>query len=271
MHYYQFNIGDYASHTRGLELMEDLAYRRIIDEYYLAERPLNGRSTDVARLIGMLAHEKSVEYVLGRFFTEVDGTWVHERIESEIKEFKDKQKKNAKAGKASAAARKNKGLGTDAQQTFNGRSTTVQPTNNQEPITNNQSSSLRSEDAPAKRAVVVKPVDVSEEVWSAFKTVRKAKKAPITDLAILGIRREAVKAGIYLEDALTVCCERGWAGFKAEWYTKDASTPKAQSESFYEREQRVKRERWEEMTGRKSSAVIDVTPSPLEISHEPAN
>ena len=119
MHYYQFNIGDYASHTRGLELMEDLAYRRIIDEYYLAERPLNGRSTDVARLIGMLAHEKSVEYVLGRFFKEVDGTWVHERIENEIAEFKDKQKKSAKAGKASAAARKNKGLRTDAQQTFN--------------------------------------------------------------------------------------------------------------------------------------------------------
>jgi len=35
MHYYQFNIGDYASHTRHLSDLEDLAYRRLLDAYYL--------------------------------------------------------------------------------------------------------------------------------------------------------------------------------------------------------------------------------------------
>ena len=53
MHYYQFNIGDYASHTRHLDLLEDLAYRRILDLYYLHERPLNGDATLVAKQIGM--------------------------------------------------------------------------------------------------------------------------------------------------------------------------------------------------------------------------
>jgi len=70
-----------------------------------------------------------------------------------------------------------------------------------------------------------KPVDVSEEVWQSFKLVRNKKKAAITDLAILGIRREAVKAGITLEDAMTICCERGWASFKADWDWRGGSKP----------------------------------------------
>lgn len=279
MHYYQFNIGDYASHTRGLSLLEDLAYRRLIDEYYLAERALNGCSTDVARLIGFVQHAAEVEYILTRFFVATKSGWVHERIETEIAEFKDKQKKNAKAGKASAAARKNKGVRTDVQQTFNERSTTVQPTINQEPLTNNQSSSLRSEEQPAPKrqpvSKVSKPVDVTEEVWQSFQTIRKTKKAAITDLAVLGIRREAVKAGLTLEQAMTTCCERGWAGFKAEWVERDTPAAKGASESFYERDLRAKQERWAEMTGKPfptdDAIVIDITPTTLEISHEPAN
>ena len=39
MHYYSFNIGDYASHTRHLTAIEDLAYRRLLDLYYLHEQP----------------------------------------------------------------------------------------------------------------------------------------------------------------------------------------------------------------------------------------
>jgi len=46
MHYFNFNIGDYASHTRHLSLMEDLAYRRLIDAYYLAEKPFTGTPAD---------------------------------------------------------------------------------------------------------------------------------------------------------------------------------------------------------------------------------
>ena len=69
MHYYQFNIGDYASHTSRLSPIEDLAYRRLLDLYYLNEQPLNGCSTDVAREIGLVGHLLSVEYVLSKFFT----------------------------------------------------------------------------------------------------------------------------------------------------------------------------------------------------------
>ena len=48
--------------------------------------------------------------------------------------------------------------------------------------------------------------------------VRKAKKAgPLTTTAVNGLIREAEKAGKTLEEAVTICCERGWQSLKAEW------------------------------------------------------
>ena len=58
---------------------------------------------------------------------------------------------------------------------------------------------------------------VAEQVIDDFKALRKSKRAAITPTAINGIRREAAKAGITLEAALAMCCERGWSGFKADW------------------------------------------------------
>lgn len=60
---------------------------------------------------------------------------------------------------------------------------------------------------------------ISEKVVIDFKTLRKSKKAPITETALEGIKREAEKAGLTFEAALKTCCERGWVGFKAEWIT----------------------------------------------------
>jgi uncharacterized membrane protein len=39
----------------------------------------------------------------------------------------------------------------------------------------------------------------------------------VTATAIAGIRKEAAAAGMTLEAAMRMCCERGWAGFKADW------------------------------------------------------
>lgn len=66
MHYYQFHIGDYMSHTRHLSLYEDLAYRRLLDFYFLHEQPIRHR--DIARQIGMRDHEEDVLTVLNEFF-----------------------------------------------------------------------------------------------------------------------------------------------------------------------------------------------------------
>lgn len=68
-----------------------------------------------------------------------------------------------------------------------------------------------------KATDVATPDGVSQSVWDDFKTLRKAKKAPITQRAVDGIIVEANKAGWSLEQALTECVVRGWQSFKAEW------------------------------------------------------
>lgn len=65
---------------------------------------------------------------------------------------------------------------------------------------------------------VAAPDGVSPSLWTDFKKLRVAKKAAITDTAMQGIYRESEKAGVSMSDALTMCCERGWATFKADWY-----------------------------------------------------
>ena len=104
MHYYQFNIGDYMSHTRNLSLLEDLAYRRLLDEYYLHEQPLNSVITSVARQIGMREHEDIIQYILESFFLlKEDGSgWTNARCDREIEQYRARLSNASKAGKASA-------------------------------------------------------------------------------------------------------------------------------------------------------------------------
>jgi len=91
-----------------------------------------------------------------------------------------------------------------------------------------QSDSLETEtetkkETEKKATVVATPDGVSQSVWDDFKTLRKAKKAPITQRAIDGLIAEAAKAGWTLEQALTECCVRGWQAFKADWVAKPAN------------------------------------------------
>ncbi len=52
-----------------------------------------------------------------------------------------------------------------------------------------------------------------------YLVIRKSKKVgPLTETALQGIQREAETAGLPVAEAIRVCCEHGWAGFKATWY-----------------------------------------------------
>lgn len=90
--------------------------------------------------------------------------------------------------------------------------------------------------APKRKRVsnVQKPESVSEQVWEDFSALRTKRRAPITETALRGIQREAEKAGISLEAALSTCCERGWQGFKAEWYRREKLEQKNASKAEYQ-------------------------------------
>jgi hypothetical protein len=72
---------------------------------------------------------------------------------------------------------------------------------------------------------ISKPDEVSEQVWLDFLQLRKAKRASLTATALEGIRREAVKAGLSLNDALATSCRRGWQGFEAVWLQNEKLKP----------------------------------------------
>ena len=55
-----------------------------------------------------------------------------------------------------------------------------------------------------------------------FLALRKGKRAASTATAMRAIVREAGKSGMGLQDALTLCCAKGWAGFEAGWVGQQA-------------------------------------------------
>ena len=100
MHYYQFNIGDYAKRTRHLTNLEDLAYRRLIDLYYTDESPMPDNLSQIARLVSMRENKDEIKNVLSDFFILEDGFWVNKRADEEISKY------HAKAGNARANGKK---------------------------------------------------------------------------------------------------------------------------------------------------------------------
>lgn len=143
MRYYQFHVGDYAAASRYLSLLEDLAFRRLLDIYYLDEKPLPASVEDCARLIGMREQVAEVKEVLFRFFTLEDGKgWVNHRADREIASCAAQHDAAKRAGQASAQRRRN-GAATPVEHPLNDRSTPVEhplsdrSTTVQPPITHN--------------------------------------------------------------------------------------------------------------------------------------
>ena len=198
MHFYSFNIGDYMSHTVHLSLMEDLAYRRCLDIYYLHEKPLPEDATEVARLIRMPEHKPEVVQVLKEFFTHDVGTgYVHKRTNEEITKYQAKIQAASRAGKASALARSN------------ASSTKVQPNKKQETLNKKQETNIK------------RPNNVTKKTWDDFLIHRKNLKKPLTETAFKGIKKEVSKTSISLEDALVMVQARGWQSFKSDWIKEE--------------------------------------------------
>jgi len=219
------------SHTRHLSHYEDLAYRRLLDFYFLHEQPIKHR--DAARHIGMKDHEEDVLTVLNEFFISTENGFVNAYADKQIAEFHKHQAVSAYG----AFIRDNPSLkeilskedfifhylaksidvyigtlmGNDVPIMSTRSGDDAPLTTNHKPITINHKDKATS---------VAPPKGVSDSVWQEFKSLRKAKKAPITQRAIDAITTEANKAGWTLEKALEECVVRGWQAFKADWVVK---------------------------------------------------
>jgi uncharacterized protein YdaU (DUF1376 family) len=102
VNYYPHHIGDYAKDTRHLSMLEDGAYRRLIDVYYSHEIPLPKDEASVCRLVCARGRDEkaAVGVVLREFFTLAEDGWRHKRCDEEIEKAQDKRIKAAEsAGK----------------------------------------------------------------------------------------------------------------------------------------------------------------------------
>lgn len=95
MNFYQFHIGDYASATRHLSWLEDAAYRRLLDVYYVKECPLPNDHRAIYRLVCASSNEEreAVDTVLSEFFTLTENGFSHVRCDAEIAVMQDKKNK----------------------------------------------------------------------------------------------------------------------------------------------------------------------------------
>ena len=104
MLWYKFWIGDYITHTTHLADAEDLAYRRLLDLYYMSERPIPLDTQSVARKIRL--DLDITETVLEEFFDkDVDG-YRHGRCDHEIGKYQHQVETNRQLGKRGGRPKK---------------------------------------------------------------------------------------------------------------------------------------------------------------------
>jgi len=223
MHYYQFNIGDYKSHTEHLSEMEDLTYRRLLDWYYLHESPIPLDESEVARQIRMRSHSDCIAVVLREYFEHTPDGWVHHRANKELAKAGDKSQKASESAKVRWSKQK------DAN---------ALPTQSEGNATHNTEHITQNTEHKNKSTVVACPPDVAEQVWSDWLSLRKAKKAAVTATVVDGARAEAAKLNWPLEKFLIEWCTRGSQGLKAEWIADKQN----QTETVYQRSMRLKME-----------------------------
>jgi len=93
MNYYEHHLGDYVRDTAHLSMIEDGAYRRLLDAYYIRERLLPADMREVYRLARAQSKQDrdAIDVVLKEFFQKSDDGWLHKRCESEIERYRESQ------------------------------------------------------------------------------------------------------------------------------------------------------------------------------------
>lgn len=95
MIFYKFYLADYIKDTHHLADAEDLAYRRLIDLYYLSEKPIPLDLSVVARKIKL--DLDVIEVVLKEFFEKQEDGYHNNRCDIEIQRYHHRLKINLAA------------------------------------------------------------------------------------------------------------------------------------------------------------------------------
>lgn len=104
MIWYKFHLGDYITHTTHLSDAEDLAYRRLLDLYYMSEKPIPLDTQSVSRKIRL--DLDITESVLGEFFEQTPEGYRNARCDAEIVKYQHQVENNRSLGKRGGRPKK---------------------------------------------------------------------------------------------------------------------------------------------------------------------
>ena len=104
MIWYKFHLGDYITHTTHLSDAEDLAYRRLLDLYYMSEKPIPLNTESVSRKIRL--DLDITESVLGEFFDKTENGYFNYRCDAEIAKYQAQVANNQRLGKLGGRPKK---------------------------------------------------------------------------------------------------------------------------------------------------------------------
>jgi uncharacterized protein YdaU (DUF1376 family) len=102
--WYKFHLGDYITHTTHLSDAEDLAYRRLLDLYYMSETEIPLNTELVARKIRL--DLDITESVLGEFFEKTEKGYFNHRCDAEIARYNKQVENNRSLGKRGGRPKK---------------------------------------------------------------------------------------------------------------------------------------------------------------------
>jgi uncharacterized protein YdaU (DUF1376 family) len=193
VNYYAFHIGDYASATQHLTDLEDLAYRRMMDVYYVAERPLPLDRRQLYRLLRANSQDMrdAVDVVIAEFFTETQDGWRHGRCDAEIEKARAKSDKAKANGKLGGVANAKRTLDGDVADATNEASKGLAPKPKPNPIRIDE--------------VVTRARDPDADLERKLRQAAGWQSDPSPKLAITGPIQALIDAGADLEqDVLPV-------------------------------------------------------------------
>ena len=104
MIWYKFHLGDYITHTTHLSDAEDLAYRRLLDLYYMSEKQIPLNTESVSRKIRI--DLDITESVLGEFFERTETGYFNHRCDAEIAKYQAQCSTNREVGKRGGRPKK---------------------------------------------------------------------------------------------------------------------------------------------------------------------
>jgi len=122
-----------------MTLMEDLAFRRMLDLFYESEKALPFELKRIAKLVGMVDHQEEIRDVLNEFWEETEQGWVNSRALVEIEKYQAKAESARVNGRK--GGRPNKPKITQSVNLANPEIT--QPKANHKPITINHKPNIK--------------------------------------------------------------------------------------------------------------------------------